>query len=78
MLFAYLLNVGISIVPQIGDTVREPMISSEFITHEVGLITSHLLISILFFDIGDGNPSFTTNGTFRGKVWFRNRRCQKL
>ena len=59
----YLLNVGISIVSQIEDTIREPEISSEVLTHEVCLITLHLPINMLFIDIANGDPVFTTNGT---------------
>ena len=68
----YLLNVGISIVPQIEDTIREPMISSEVVTHKVGLITLHLLINMLFIDIANGDPALITKGTIR------NRRNEKL
>ena len=41
-----MLNVETSKVPQIEDTIREPTMSSEHV-HEVGLITSYRLISIL-------------------------------
>ena len=42
------------------------------VTHEVGLITSHLLINMLLIDTADGDPVHTTKGTVR------NRRNQKL
>ena len=67
-----MLNVGISILPQIEDTIREPMISSEVSSHEVSSITLHLLISMLFIDIANGDPALTTKGTIK------NRRNQKL
>lgn len=68
----YLLNVGIPIGPQIEDAIREPATSSELIIHEVGLITSHLLINMLFIDTADGDPVLTAKGTARY------RRNQKL
>ena len=53
----HLLNVETSIVPQIEDTIREPTISSERIIHEVSLITSHQLISMLLIQQMETHPS---------------------
>ena len=50
----HLLNVETSIVPQIEDTIGEPTMSSE---HEVGLITSYRLISILMIQQTVTHPS---------------------